>query len=100
MSRLSISFSIASLIFLSLASKSLAASQSNTTVKHSIHTQSAHIHPSYNSKCLFLVPPPPPYVPALLPELTYSRYYGHSPYTRVSNSPKIFKPNKYLTYYL
>ncbi len=54
----------------------------------------AHNHPARNNKRLFLVPPPPPYVPSLL--LT-NRYYGHSAYGN-GTTPRLFKPNKYLTY--
>jgi hypothetical protein len=97
MLRSAMSFSIVFLCLLS-ARISFAATQ-NSVSKHSIHTQSKRVH---SGRRLFLVPPPPPYVPSLLPELTYARYYGHSPYgySHLNTSPKLFKPNKYLTYCL
>lgn len=96
MLRGAIFYSIACLLLAFSAATAWAA----TPIKNTGHNiQTAHSRAVHNSKRMFLVPPPPPYVPTLLPELTYSRYYGHSPYGK-SNSPRLFKPNKYLTYCL
>jgi hypothetical protein len=95
MLRLAISFSTVLFLSLLLAQMSLAAAPSKGATR--AHTQSIRNHLLHNGRRLFLVPPPPPYVPSLLPELTYSRYYG---YSHASNSPRLFKPNKYLTYCL
>jgi hypothetical protein len=50
---------------------------------------------------LYLVPPPPPYVPSMLPELSryrgYQSYYSNST-SKAGSSPILYKPNKYLTY--
>ena len=99
MLRGAIFYLMACLLFAFSAATAWAAAPSKNTGHH-IQTTRSHI--VHNSKRMFLVPPPPPYVPTLLPELTYSRYYGHSPYgnSHISTSPRLFKPNKYVTYCL
>jgi hypothetical protein len=64
----------------------------------------------------FLVPPPPPYTPSMLPELQYARYSSNSqkqespeeenPYSKYIYTrpgyeppPKPAQPNKYVTYW-
>jgi hypothetical protein len=100
MSRLLIVFSMAFLVLMLIAPMAFASTQKKSAARP--HTQSARGRSHHNVRRLVLIPPPPPYVPSLLPELTYSRYYGRSPYnnSRAGNSPRLFKPNKYLTYCL
>ncbi len=100
MSRLVTPLAVVFILIALIAPRASATAHGKNT-NHS-HRSSTHSRSYRNSKGAFLVPPPPPYVPTLLPELTYSRYYGHSPYgsSNTSASPKLFKPNKYLTYCL
>lgn len=50
-----------------------------------------------NKYCL--VPPPPPYVPSMLPELRYQAAWRNSAYSNSQiGSAQTYKPNKYLTY--
>ncbi len=57
----------------------------------------------YKQSKFYLVPPPPPYVPSMLPELSryrgYGQYYSSFSINRSGTSPATYKPNKYLTYY-
>jgi hypothetical protein len=98
MLRLTICISIAFIFLLLFAPLSNAAIQNKSNVRHLNHTQPVHNHSFHNGKRLFLVPPPPPYVPSSLPDY---RYQGHLPYGyfRSGAAVKVFKPNKYLTYY-
>jgi len=100
MSRLASLFSVLSILVAITAPMACAATHNKSTGQS--HRSSTHSRYYRHAKGTFLVPPPPPYVPTLLPELTYSRYYGHSPYgsSNTSTSPRLFKPNKYLTYCL
>jgi hypothetical protein len=87
----------------------------HTTAKtqHKV-AQTKHRRIAYYNKN-FLVPPPPPYTPSMLPELQYSRYsqysqrtdsaeagnpYSKYVYTRSGyEAPKPVQPNKYVTYW-
>jgi hypothetical protein len=77
--------------------------------------QTRHRKIAYYSKN-FLVPPPPPYTPSMLPELQYGHYsqqssqrnesaeagspYNKYIYTRSGyEPPKPVQPNKYVTYW-
>jgi|SRR5277367_4122724 len=77
-------------------------------------TQTRHRKIAYYGKN-FLVPPPPPYTPSMLPELQYGHYsqssqrnesaedgspYSKYVYTRSGyEAPKPVQPNKYVTYW-
>jgi len=78
-----------SLLFVTFTTLSSAEAKTDQKQKH-------------YSKC-YLVPPPPPYVPSMLPELSRYRGYGQAYYSyansQSSNLPEPYKPNKYLTYY-
>jgi hypothetical protein len=43
----------------------------------------------------YLVPPPPPYAPSILPELAYSRYRGHRKSTTVATQAPEEKKSTY-----
>jgi len=119
----------ASLLILSLtfvlpafgAVQETAKRTTQTQTKHSsiktAHrvTQTRHRKIAYYGKN-FLVPPPPPYTPSMLPELQYARYnpgatqraesaedgspYSKYVYTRSGyEPPKPVQPNKYVTYW-
>ena len=64
-------------VFIFSSSAGFAIEKSKSTA----HKNSVHKNVVHTSKRLFLVPPPPAYVPSFLPELTYSRYYGHYHYS-------------------
>lgn len=77
--------------------KSIVGNRIQSTARHRVRSMHSYL---VNGKRLFLVPPPPPYVPSLLPELSYNRYYGYSLYGKSGSGPRLFKPNKYVTYCL
>jgi hypothetical protein len=107
---------------------SFGAEQQQTIVKHSSQVQTKHssaktahrVSQTRHRKIAyygknFLVPPPPPYTPSMLPELQYGHYsqssqrtdspedgspYSKYIYTRSGyEPPKPVQPNKYVTYW-
>jgi len=95
--------------------KPTAQAQSKHSSVKTAHrvTQNRHRKIAYYGKN-FLVPPPPPYTPSMLPELQYARYnqstqraesadgspYSKYIYTRSGyEPPKPVQPNKYVTYW-
>ncbi len=90
--RSSLSYRFLALLFISLIMTQCVPLSAQAT-----HTAKKQ---KYNRYCL--VPPPPPEVPSMLPELSRYRGYGQSYYSDsarpAGNSPIIYKPNKYITY--
>jgi hypothetical protein len=88
--------------------------RSSSKSSHKV-AQTRHRKIAYYGKN-FLVPPPPPYTPSMLPELQYARYSSNSqkqesaedgnPYSKYIYTrpgyeppPKPAQPNKYVTYW-
>jgi hypothetical protein len=59
----------------STAKKSTAKASTSSTVKKSSHKRARHIAHRGSG---YLVPPPPPYSPSILPELAYARMHHKS----------------------
>jgi hypothetical protein len=95
------------------ATQVVQSKHSSAKTAHRV-TQTRHHKIAYYGKN-FLVPPPPPYTPSMLPELQYGHYsqssqrtdsaeesspYNKYIYTRSGyEPPKPVQPNKYVTYW-